>query len=109
MSLYYNNITNVTIRYAFPDDALALMRLAELDSSEPPSQPMLVAEVEGELRAALSLRDRAAVADPFHRTAALVDLLCARADQLAARDRSVETTARSRSPRAVVARFRGNA
>jgi hypothetical protein len=72
----------VTIRYAFPDDAQALGRLAALDSSEVPAGPLLVAEVEGELRAGLSLRGGAVIADPFVRTAALVDLLQTRARQL---------------------------
>jgi hypothetical protein len=74
----------VTIRYAFPDDARALVRLATLDSREAPSAPVLLAEVEGELWAALSLTDGAVVADPFRRTAALVELLGARANQLRA-------------------------
>jgi hypothetical protein len=99
----------LTIRHAFPDDALALMRLAALDSSELPSQPMLVAEVEGELRAALSLRDGAVIADPFHHTAALVDLLRARREQLTASHAPVRATGQGRSPGALVARFRGNA
>jgi hypothetical protein len=46
-----------------------------LDSSEIPAAPVLLAEVEGELRAALSLSDGAIVADPFHPTAGLVLLL----------------------------------
>lgn len=74
---------SVTIRDAFPDDALALVRLATLDSAEVPPQPILVAEVNGELRAALSLRDGAVIADPFRRTQALVELLSSRATQLA--------------------------
>lgn len=73
---------SVTIRHAFPDDALPLVRLAALDSAEVPPPPLLVAEVNGELRAALSLRDGAVIADPFHRTRALVELLSARAAQL---------------------------
>jgi hypothetical protein len=73
----------VTIRHAFPDDGPALWRLATLDSSEPPRAPVLLAEVDGRLRAALSLADGAVVADPFHPTAALTDLLSARAAQLA--------------------------
>ena len=75
---------SVTIRDAFPDDALALVRLAALDSSEVPPQPLLVAEMDGELRAALSMSDRTVIADPFHRTAAAVQLLRTRAEQLAA-------------------------
>ena len=74
----------VTIRYAFPDDAGALMRLAALDSAEPPATPVLVAEVDGELRAALSLVDGAVVADPFHPAGAVLDLLRTRGRQLAA-------------------------
>jgi hypothetical protein len=78
----------VTIRYAFADDAYALARLATLDSSEVPAQPLLVAEVDGQLRAALSMADRAVIADPFHPTAALVELLLARARQLTATARA---------------------
>jgi hypothetical protein len=74
----------VTIRYAFPDDERALVRLATLDSREAPSAPVLLAEVDGELWAALSLTDGAVVADPFRRTTALVELLGARANQLRA-------------------------
>jgi hypothetical protein len=95
----------VTIRHAFPDDALPLLRLAALDSSGPPAPPALVAEVDGELRAALSLRDGGVVADPFRRTQALVDLLHARAAQLRAADaRPAETQTRRPLGRAL--RFR---
>jgi hypothetical protein len=72
----------VTIRYAFPDDAAALARLASLDSAEPLAQPALLAEVDGHLRAALSLRDGTLIADPFHHSGALRELLHARALQL---------------------------
>jgi hypothetical protein len=74
----------VTLRYGFPDDAEALARLAALDSSEPPANPLLVAEVDGELHAALSLSDGSVIADPFHSTAAIAELLRARARQLEA-------------------------
>jgi hypothetical protein len=72
----------VTLRFAFPDDAPEIATLAALDSAEPPGGPLLLAEVAGELRAALSLTDGDAIADPFHPTAELVELLCARARQL---------------------------
>jgi len=72
----------VTLRFAFPDDDAALARLAALDSAGPPPKPVLVAEVGGEFRAALSLSDGAVVADPFCRTLELVHLLKARAAQL---------------------------
>jgi hypothetical protein len=74
----------ITIRSAFPDDALALGRLATLDSRPLPAQPILLAEVDGQLRAALSVVDGAVIADPFHRSAPLVELLAARAFQLPA-------------------------
>jgi hypothetical protein len=45
----------VTLRFAFPDDAAAVARLAALDSSRPPAQPVLIAEIDGEPAAALSL------------------------------------------------------
>jgi hypothetical protein len=74
--------TPVMLRFAFPDDERAIARLAQLDSSEPPAMPVLLGEVGGQLRAAMSLADGAVVADPFHPSTALVDLLRARARQL---------------------------
>jgi hypothetical protein len=66
----------ITIRHAYADDELALTRLAALDSAPAiPQQPMLLAEVDGELRAAVSLHDGTAIADPFFPTADLLDLL----------------------------------
>jgi len=66
----------ITIRPAYADDAVALLRLAGLDSaSQVPPMPVLVAEVDGELRAALSLSDGSAIADPFFPTLHLLDLL----------------------------------
>jgi hypothetical protein len=66
----------ITIRPAYGDDSLALRRLAILDSAaDAPAGPLLVAEVEGELYAALSLRTGAVIANPFEPTAALVELL----------------------------------
>ncbi len=76
-----NSITiPITIRPACADDDAGLARLAELDSTDRvPPAPVLLAEVGGELRAALSLHDGSTVADPFHLTADLVALLRARA------------------------------
>ena len=74
----------ISIRTASRDDAGALRRLAELDSAPVPEAPVLVAEGDGELRAALSLRDGQVVADPFAPTARLVVLLEVHAAQLAA-------------------------
>ena len=73
-------IEPITVRPAYAGDETALARLAALDSAPVPIAPLLVAEVQGELRAALSLRDGSTVADPFHYTAVHVDLLRARAE-----------------------------
>jgi len=70
----------ITIRVATADDHLALIGLAALDSADaaPPGR-LLLAEVDGELRAALSLDDGSAIADPFHPTLHILDLLRTRA------------------------------
>jgi hypothetical protein len=74
----------VTIRLARPADAVALERLAELDSGRLPSGEVVLAEVDGELRAAVGVAGGAPIADPFQPTAALASLLAVRAQQLRA-------------------------
>lgn len=74
---------SVTLRFAVPADAERLARLAALDSSKPLAQPSLLGEVDGQPLAALGLADGTVIADPFHHTADLIDLLRARAHQLA--------------------------
>lgn len=95
--------SRVTIREAAGDDQEALARLAQLDSARPFGNPeyrsrttgnpesrlrnpgvILVAEAGGELRAAYSLSERRAIADPFHRTAELVEMLELHAKQASA-------------------------
>lgn len=73
---------SVTVREVTPDDACELKRLADLDCSSVPALPALVAEVEGDLVAALPLQGGSAVSDPFRRTAAIVHLLELRATQV---------------------------
>jgi hypothetical protein len=65
----------ITIRAASTADELAIIRLAALDSAPVPRAPLVLAEVEGELRVAVSADDLAVVADPFQRTAELAALL----------------------------------
>jgi hypothetical protein len=69
----------ILIRRACADDGPDLVRLAALDSASPPPAPLLVAELDGVLAAALSLRDGSTIADPFRRTAEVVELLRLRA------------------------------
>ena len=65
----------LTLRVARPDDDPALRRLAQLDSSRPPSGPVLLAVVGSEPVAALSVETGAVVADPFRPTADVVAVL----------------------------------
>ena len=90
----------VTIRCAGTGDAPALRRLAELDSSRVPSGDVVIAEVDGEPRAALSRTSGAVVADPFHRTAGLVELL-----RTTARAEGADASAPRHGVRVAVARF----
>ena len=69
----------LTIRPADAADAGALVRLAALDSSYPPTGDTLLAEVGGELWAAIELDTGTAIADPFRPSGDLVDLLRLRA------------------------------
>jgi hypothetical protein len=73
----------VTVRFAYPDDEHALRHLAALDSQRVPTGRMLVAEVDGELWAAVSVDDASRViSNPYHHTAALVALLTEGAETL---------------------------
>jgi hypothetical protein len=76
---------SITIRPSYADDDRALTRLAALDSAPKPQGPMLLAEVDGELRAAVSLKDHSAIADPFFPSLHLVTLLRAHATETARR------------------------
>jgi hypothetical protein len=73
---------SITFRYADPGDALALLELAALDSSDAPSGTVLVAEVGGELWAAQSLDDGHSIANPFKPSGELTFLLTERARQV---------------------------
>jgi hypothetical protein len=74
---------SITIRPAYADDLSALYRLAALDSAAGvPAAPVLVAEVDEELHAALSLANGSVIADPFFPTQHLVRMLRAHAAEL---------------------------
>jgi hypothetical protein len=72
----------ISIRLATPDDAVALARLAALDSSPVPSGPVLLGEREGRLEAAVALEGGAPIADPFVASGDVVALLQLRAARL---------------------------
>ena len=65
----------ITITHSSEADSQKLWRLAALDDRRAPAGPALLAYVDGELRAAVGLEDGRAVADPFHPTAELVEIL----------------------------------
>jgi hypothetical protein len=65
----------ITIRPAYAEDEPAVRRLAALDSAPVPLGPLMLAEVDGELRVAVSADGGNAIADPFHRTLELVALV----------------------------------
>ena len=69
----------ITITHSVDQDADAIRRLALLDDRRAPHGPALLAYVGGELRAAVGLLDGQVVADPFHLTADIVELLRAEA------------------------------
>jgi hypothetical protein len=65
----------ITITHSTDDNRQELWRLAALDDRRAPKGPALLAYVGGELRAAVGIVDGQAVADPFHQTAELVEIL----------------------------------
>jgi hypothetical protein len=66
---------NLVVRRGRPADADALAILAGLDSARPLTGRSVVAEVDGRVVAAVSLHDGRVVADPFVRTADVVEVL----------------------------------
>jgi hypothetical protein len=82
MSALANLGPTVVIRAARGSDGPALRRLAALDSREVPAGDVLLAETDDEIVAAVSVETGARIADPFRRTADVVDLLEFRARRL---------------------------
>ena len=71
----------ITIRRSTQEDARDILRLAALDDRPAPAGDALLAFVDGELRAAMPLERGSAIADPFHLTGDVVELLSFRASQ----------------------------
>ena len=77
--------SDVVLRRSVAQDAAALARLAQLDGAPRPVGAVLVAELDGEIVAAVPVDGGRAIADPFRPTAELVELLRARTRQAARR------------------------
>jgi hypothetical protein len=75
---------SILIRLARPVDGPALDRLQDLADRRLPDEPLLVAEVDGELVAAAPVTGGDVVTDPFRVTLDLVELLRLRSSQLRA-------------------------
>jgi hypothetical protein len=73
----------VALRMAERDEAAAVRRLAALDDAPALEGPVLLALMDGEAVAAVSLVDRRVVANPFLCTRDLVQLLRLRAEHIA--------------------------
>jgi hypothetical protein len=73
---------DVAIRFAGERDAAVLGKLEQMDERLLPAGARLLAELDGVPVAAMSVADGTVVADPFARTAGVVDLMRVRARQL---------------------------
>lgn len=82
MSNLTTHTTEFTVRLARSADSRQLAILAALDSAATPQGDVVVAEIGGRIVAAKPLAGGRAIADPFVRTAALVQMLDLRAVQL---------------------------
>src|SRR3954468_7699494 len=89
----------VVTRHARHDEAGALAALAELDSSRAPRGEVIVADVQGELWAAVSVDDGHAVANPFRPSGALAFRLSGRARELHRAGRHTTRRPRGGRPR----------
>jgi hypothetical protein len=95
----------IALRLAQPDERPAVQRLAALDDAPELGGAVLLALVDGEAVAALSLGDGRAVADPFRFTEEAVGLLRLRQEHLSGEVRQGRwAVARSRLTRRHVGR-----
>jgi hypothetical protein len=74
----------ITIRPLQEADVPVVALLAELEERRVPPGPLLLAEVDGSIEAAIGVEGRETIANPFSGSAGAVSLLHLRAAQLAA-------------------------
>lgn len=74
--------SEIVVRTARSADAATLERLAALDSARPLQGSILLAEIDGQTRAAIAVDNGRVVADPFVPTSDAVALLELRATRL---------------------------
>jgi hypothetical protein len=86
-TLHMSTTDDITIRRANPADGDALVRLAGRDSQHLPSDEFMLAEVGGELWAAVGVTTGQLVADPFRPSGEVAEFLRVRAER--ARDQVV--------------------
>ncbi|HZO59444.1 MAG TPA: hypothetical protein VFB51_07125 [Solirubrobacterales bacterium] len=67
-------VESITVRAAEPGDRLALAALAQLDSTVPLFDAVLVAEQDGRIVAAITA-DGSALADPFRHTHGIIEFM----------------------------------
>jgi hypothetical protein len=85
--MHHSNVhtLEITMRLADHADACALLTLAALDSAQVPAGDLVIAESEGELVAAMPVEGGRAIADPFRRTALILEMLELRAAHIRSR------------------------
>jgi hypothetical protein len=81
-SLVQGRVSRIELRLADHDDADVLWRLAALDDARELEGPVLLAFIDGDAVAGLSLRDRRVVANPFVPTVHAVALMRLRSEHL---------------------------
>ncbi len=79
--------TGAAVRFGYPDEAGTLRRLAQLDDAPELAGEILVATIDADVVAALSLDDGRVVANPFVLTSDAVELLRRSATALTGRRR----------------------
>jgi hypothetical protein len=92
------NHQSMTIRRLGDADRNALLGLAQLDTARVPSGPVLGAESDGRLIAAISVESGELVADPFLQSGEAAELLRLRVGQLRPRGRRRFRRARAALP-----------